>query len=107
MTLLPARSITSAPRRRDDARGVADLRDDAVAHDDRLRRACRRAGAIDDADVGQRNDRRARPDVLLDVVTQRRLGGRRSERDKKGEDCDTHDQLAFARRDTLPAALIL
>ena len=93
MTLRPARSSVVAPAGAVTVRGVADGVDAATLDDDRLVRARRRAGAVDDANVGQRHDRRVDLDEATDGIAeldlrgnQHRAGGRERERHDQSSD---------------------
>ena len=57
MTLRPGQVERRRARRRRHLAGIADAVDVAALDDDGLVRARRRAGAVDDANVGQRHDR--------------------------------------------------
>ena len=75
MTLLPARSMVVAPAGTLVRAVSPTALDVAALDDDRLIRAGRCAGAVDDADVGQRYDGRIDLNVAADRVAELRLGG--------------------------------
>ena len=68
MTLLPVKSMTVAPAGGAIESARTHAGNCAVANDERLVFARRRAGAVDDADMRERNDRRVDLDVRRERV---------------------------------------